>query len=494
MKPRKRFAFRAKKTLRIPVAVLCLIVSHSLLRAQAPEESEDIMLQGFYWNSQTVTGWTQLLDMAAEIGSYYTCIWLPPSASAEGGGDVGGTNVGYHPREWTNQTSCWGTSDDLKMLISTLHSYDVKVIADIVINHRAGDTDWGNFTLDDFGTYGCYQLTAEHICCDDEMNTDTSAGTWYGLATGAADTGENWSGARDLDHTSAYVQGDCIAYLQWLQGEYGYDGWRYDYCKGYSGAYVGLYNDASDPYISVGEYFDGSYDPVAAWIDDTGKKSMAFDFPAKYAAFNNGLASGTYSNMSWIEDNTTWRPAGMIHHANYNRYAVTFVDNHDTYIDSNKYTGDVAQAYAFLLSAPGIPCVFYPHWTGYKALIKKMIAARRTAGIHSQSDVEVTQRSTYYECLAQGHNGNLICRIGSSAPSDVPDGYFLACSQGTSWKYYLSEDLQESYTAIAGVDADDDDPATQAIYTLSGTRVSDTTAPGIYILRQGSDSKKILVR
>lgn len=470
------------------------LLASAPLSAQAPEESEDIMLQGFYWNSQTVTSWTQLTDMASEIGTWFTCIWLPPSASPEGGGEVGGTNVGYHPREWTNQTSNWGTAEDLLTLISTLHDEGVKVIADIVINHRAGDTDWGNFTLDDFGSYGCYQLTAEHICCDDEMNTDTSAGDWYGLATGAADTGEGWDGARDLDHTSTYVQADCMAYLQWLKGEYGYDGWRYDYVKGYSGEYVGLYNDASDPYISVGECWDSSYDVVAAWIEATGRKSMAFDFPAKYAAFNNGLAAGSYANMSWIEDNTTWRPAGMIHHANYNRYAVTFVDNHDSYVDSsNKYTGNVPQAYAFLLSAPGIPCIFYPHWTSYKALLKQMITARKVAGIHSQSDVEVTQRSTYYECLAQGHNGNLICRIGTSAPSDVPDGYFLACSQGTYWKYYLSESLQEAYSSVAGVLAEEE-TETEGIYTLSGAKVSDTATPGIYILKQGSDSKKILVR
>lgn len=413
--------------------------------AQAPSESEDIMLQGFYWNSQKVTGWTQLAAQAEDIGQNFTLVWLPPSASAEGGGAVGGTNVGYHPRQWTNQTSCWGTAANLKSLITTLHANGVKVIADIVVNHRAGDTDWGNFTKDNFGTYGTYQLTAAHICKDDEMNTDKSSGTWYGKATGAADTGENWNGARDLDHTSSYVQSDIKAYLKWLKGEYGYDGWRYDYCKGFGGKYVGIYNDASNPYLSVGEYWDGSYDPVAAWIEATGKKSMAFDFPSKYDALNNGLAKHNYSKMSWIEDNTTWRPAGMIHHHNYNRYAVTFVDNHDTYRDSNKYTGDIAQAYAFILSSPGIPCVFYPHWTGSnKAAIEKQIGVRRAAGIHSESDVTVTKRNTYYESLAIGHKGTLITRIGTAAPSTVPDGYYLA-AEGTGWKMYLSDNL-------AGVD------------------------------------------
>lgn len=411
------------------------------LYAQAPTESEDVMLQAFYWDSQNVTGWTQLQTYATDIAKNFTLVWLPPSASAEGGGEVGGNNVGYHPRQWNNQTSCWGTAENLQSLISTLHADGVKVIADIVINHRAGDSDWGNFTADDFGAYGSYQLTAEHICSDDEMNTDASAGTWYGKATGAKDTGENWSGARDIDHTSEYVQADCKAYLSWLKGEYGYDGFRYDYVKGYAGEYVGLYNQATTPYLSVGEYWDSSYDKVAAWIDATGKQSMAFDFPMKYDALNNGLAKSNYAKMAWIEDNTTWRPAGMIHHHNYNRYAVTFVDNHDSYRDDNKFTGYVEQAYAFILSSPGIPCVFWPHWqSSSKKNIENMIAVRRAAGIHSESDVTVTAKDKYYESLAIGHNGKLITRIGFASPRDVPEGYYLA-TNGNNWWMYLSDNV-----------------------------------------------------
>lgn len=467
------------------------------LHAQAPAECEDIMLQGFYWDSQTVTGWTQLQGYAADIAKNFDLIWLPPSASAEGGGAVGGNNVGYHPRQWNNQTSCWGTADNLKSLISTFHADGVKVIADIVINHRAGDTDWGNFTADDFGTYGSYQLTAANICSDDEMNTDKSSGTWYGKATGAKDTGENWSGARDLDHTSEYVQADCKAYLAWLKGEYGYDGFRYDFVKGFGGEYVGIYNAATSPYLSVGEYWDSSYDKVGAWIDATGKQSMAFDFPMKYDALNNGLATGNYSKMSWIEDNTTWRPAGMIHHHNYNRYAVTFVDNHDTYRDSNKFTGNVEQAYAFILSSPGVPCVFWPHWQSTsKANIEKMIAVRRAAGIHSESNVTVTARSTYYESLAVGHNGSLITRIGAAAPTTVPDGYFLAAS-GTGWQMYLNDALSGvSSVATSGAQVSVSagqlfvsNPAAQTVevYGIDGHLVSRSTATQLRLpLPQGN--------
>ncbi len=453
------------------------------LLAQAPAESEDVMLQGFYWDSQKETGWSQLTECADELAKNFTVVWLPPSASAEGGGAVGGNNVGYHPRQWNNQTSCWGTADDLKTLISTLHSKGVKVLADIVINHRAGNTDWGNFTADNFGIYGNYQLTAAHICKNDEMNTDPSAGKWNGQAIGAADTGENWGGARDLDHTSTYVQDDCKAYLAWLKGDYGYDGWRYDFVKGFGGEYVGIYNEASSPYISVGEYWDGSYDKVAAWIEATGKQSMAFDFPMKYAALNDGIAKGNYSKMSWIEDNTTWRPAGMIHHHNYNRYAVTFVDNHDTYRDGSKYKGYVQQAYAFILSSPGIPCVFWPHWQGDdKQAIEQMIAVRRAAGIHSESDVVVQVRDKYYESLATGHRGNLITRIGFASPNEVPEGYYLAAS-GSNWWMYLSDNL-------AGISPVETIPQTIPTYDLNGRPVNRMERGKVYVQK----GKKMILK
>lgn len=481
--------------------------------AQAPAESEDIMLQGFYWDSQKTTGWKQLTTLAGTIADHFDWIWLPPSAAAEGGGPVGGQNVGYHPRQWNDQNSCWGTAEDLKNLIAGLHTHRVRVIADIVVNHRAGATGWGDFTADDFGQYGAFQLTEAHICNNDEMNTDPSSGTWYGRAAGASDTGENWGGARDLDHTSAYVQQDIEAYLNWLHGEFGYDGWRYDFCKGYDGKYVGMFNDASAPGLSVGEYWDGSYDAVAAWIDATGNKSMAFDFPMKYAALNNGLARFNYAKMSWIEDNTTWRPAGMIHHHKYDRYAVTFVDNHDTYRDNSRYTGNVQAAYAFILSSAGVPCVFWPHWQSTDGqAIEQMISIRRAAGVHSQSKVTVTQRTNYYESIAEGHHGTLLTRIGTTAmPTDVPDGYTLA-GKGSMWQMYLSDDAAGIHSPSASLQGVKPlrgglqirnpegrkvvvtDDAGKCHYDATTAEVTLSLPAGVYVVSMGSASGKYVVR
>ena len=478
--------------------------------AQAPLESEDVILQGFYWDSQQVTGWKQLHNYMTDMSRSFTCVWLPPSAQGEGASNVGGNNVGYHPRQWNNQNSCWGTSAELKSLIAAFHQNHIKVIGDIVVNHRAGATDWGNFTSDDFGAYGKYQLTADHICKSDEMNTDPAAGKWNGMAKGANDTGENWGGARDLDHTSTYVQQDVKAYMSWLKGDFGYDGWRYDFVKGFAPRYVEMYNNASKPYLSVGEYWDGSYDKVAAWIDGTRKQSMAFDFPMKYAALNNGLAKSNYAGMSWIEDNKIWRPAGMIHHHKYNRYAVTFVDNHDTYRDGSKFKGYVEQAYAFILSSPGVPCVFWPHWRKYQSAIDAQISVRKAAGIHSQSDVVVTAKDKYYESLAKGKNGNLICRIGFAAPKEAPQGFYLAAS-GSNWWYYLSDNLTKvenvnndgicqlqgnilTVKLLAPAEIQIVSADGKVLYNVVDTHLKTTLPNGNYIVKVGDKVRKYIVQ
>ncbi|GHV35583.1 hypothetical protein FACS1894178_5470 [Bacteroidia bacterium] len=386
------------------------------------------MLQGFYWDATSTCSWANLNAQAVELGASFDMIWLPPSSRSSGG-------TGYMPKEWNNQTSAWGTQAQLKTLIQSLHSNNCKAIADIVVNHRDGNLDWCHFAADNFGTFGSFQLGPEHICYNDESRYNAPSGC--NNPTGANDEGENFDGCRDLDHTQTYVQNAIKAYLKWLKAEIGYDGWRYDMVKGFKGERVGVYNDATAAYFSVGEYWDGNYDAVWAWINATGKKSTAFDFPGKYAALNQALQSNNYNSMVW-NDGSIKRPAGLVHSPSARRYAVTFVDNHDTYRDNNKYNGDVPKAYAFLMSAPGVPCVFYPHWTQHKNAIKAMIAARKAAGLHSESDVSCETNSNYYKATSVGSNGTLITFIGGNwtPPSD-----YTLVATGNGYAMYLSDNV-----------------------------------------------------
>lgn len=409
-----------------------------------PEQCTDVMIQAFYWDSYSsdsklskygTTQWSALNEEAGELAGYFDLVWLAPSAKSSGG-------TGYHPRQWCNQNSAHGMRSKLEQLITNLHAGGAKVIADIVVNHRDNVSTWCDFFPEDFGEYGSFQLTSEHICKDDEVNTSTSAGACKGTATGANDTGEKYAAARDLDHTNPYVQDAVKAYLKWMKHEMKYDGWRFDVAKGFSASYFGTYATDAQSYFSVGEYLDGNYDLLVNWIDGTGKRSTAFDFSLKFNGLNNGLAKGDLSKLVWMSGSTP-QPAGLIH-SDYRKYAVTLVDNHDTFERSNGNDfapiGNrdlILQANAFILSSPGIPCVFYPHWVKYKSDIKKMIAARKAVGVHNQSAVTVNDYGTdKYIATVTGKNGTLIVKIGSgSGTSITPDGYTKAAS-GTGWAIY----------------------------------------------------------
>ncbi len=400
-------------------------------KAQVPSQAEDVMLQAFYWNSHSETKWATLTSQADEIGSTFTLVWLPPASAAEGGGS---SNMGYHPYQWPNLSSSWGNKSTLTALIQALHNKNCKVIADIVANHHAGNNACCSFPTETFGSYGSFQFDASQITQDDESGSGTGAkdagyGEWQCGSSGG------YCAARDLDHSNSNVQNHVIAYLKWMKNDIGYDGWRYDLVKGYLGKYTKMYNEAAGAYMSVGEYYDANYDALLNWVKETSYTSMVFDF-----AFHNAMVEwgggSDYSKLSWL-DGSTPRPAGLCHAAASRKYAVTFIDNHDTdekHTDGNwPYRGDWEKANAVMLAAPGIPCVFWRHWVACKDNIKKMVAARRAAGIHSESDVVVNNTNGYYQATATGKKGKLICFVGSGW--SAPSGYTLACS-GNGWAYY----------------------------------------------------------
>lgn len=426
-----------KNHLSLVVLFLSLVACRLSLFSQVPLESADILLQGFAWNSHNATKWTQLTAQSKELSTYFDLVWLPPSASGEGGGSA---NMGYHPYQWSNQNSSWGTRPELKALIDSLHKGEAKVVADIIVNHRAGN-GWTSFVGDNYGnSYTACQFNSTHICKDDEAKDHLTDGRQlsdnYDYNWNVS--GDKWggyAGARDLDHSQTYVRDAIKEYLKFLKNEIGYDGWRYDLVKGYDPIYTKEYNLAANAYFSVGEYYQSNYDDLAAWVNATEKKSMVFDFCAKQALYAWG-GGNNYATLAWSADGIL-RPAGLMHHPSMRQYAVTFVDNHDTappHEGAWPYTGDVSKAYAFLLSSPGIPCVFWSHWLSNKTDIKRMIVARKAVGIHSNSDVRVTNTSGYYEAKAIGKCGELICRIGSW--EGEPAGYNLACN-GNGWAYYI---------------------------------------------------------
>jgi alpha-amylase len=390
-----------------------------------PRQCEAVLMQAFYNESYSPTSpgvseygdtkWTTLTPQAAELGRYFDYIWLPPSAYGDG--------AGYHPMQYSNQNSNWGTRAELDTLISALHNAGAKVVADIVINHCANRSTWCDFYTMDFGEYGVFYPDETYICSNDEVNAswnqptaeNPGSGACWGTASGSPDDGDNWDGARDWSHDKVYVQQMFIAYLQWMRDVMHYDGFRYDKGDGFNNWHHWNYNRHARPEIAFMESYNGD-DRIIEEIEQSNRDLMALDFQTKWRAFD-GIAAFDYSKC---------QGSGLLGRG-YSRYAVTFIESHDWFLrpdNNNEFGGRgnsmtpalkdrLMQANAFLLGMPGVPCVFYPHWQKYKADLKPMIDARKLAGIHSESPVsneEATQ--TGYQCTIQGKYGWLVLQLG----------------------------------------------------------------------------------
>ena len=326
--------------------LVCYLIIVFIVATCAAQETEkgssDVMLQGYHWESHMTNSWWEVIAAKANdiAASGITMVWFPPSSGSA-------SIEGYLPHKLYDQNGGYGNQQQLQKAIQSLHAVGVKAIADIVINHRVGTSDWADFTDPNWGS--------DAVCSNDE---------WAG-ASGNNDTGEGYGAARDIDHTQSYVQDSIKDWMKWLKNGIGYDGWRYDYSKGYSGYYVKLYNEATSPIFSVGEFWDNldinNYNPhrqqLCDWINATGQKSTAFDFTTK-----GMLQQAVRYSEYWRLRDSEGKPCGLI--GWWPAKAVTFIDNHDTGPSTGgsggqnhwPFPGDkVMEGYAYILTHPRRP-------------------------------------------------------------------------------------------------------------------------------------------
>ena len=420
---------------KIYTVLLSLFVATTLMAQGWPTNYGGVMLQGFYWDSYDLSRWSYLESKAGQMEGYFDLVWIPQSARA-----AAETSMGYDPLYWfTNYNSSFGNEQQLRSMINTFKQKGIGTIADVVVNHRGNATNWVDFPAETYNGV-TYQLQATDIVRNDDNGATR---TWaeangYSLSSNN-DSGEGWDGMRDLDHLSTNVQANVKAYLSMLLNDFGYAGFRYDMVKGYSAYFTGLYNAASQPTYSVGEYWDGNPASVIAWIEGTktdgAVQSAAFDFPFRYTVRD------AINNNDW----TRLANNSIVSSPDYRRYAITFVENHDTERRANAAQDpirtDTLAANAFLLAMPGTPCVFYKHYLARPNEIKAMIDARKTAGITNVSNY--TNMKSEKGCFAnavQGSNGRLLVVVGNSMGYMPSSSEYAEVLSGTKYKYYLSRD------------------------------------------------------
>ena len=405
--------------------------------ASVPENNTDIMLQGFQWTSASTsaTWYNQLSANADEIASAgFNMVWLPPPSQA-------GSLEGYLPEQLNDLNSKYGTETELASLISTLHGKGVKALADIVINHRNGTGSWCGFSNPNW--------SMQAITSDDEAWGATGSNCTG--TRGNADTGGGYAAARDIDHTQSFVQTSIKDWMNTTLKGVGFDGWRYDYVKGYNGSYVGIYNNATSPYFSVGEYWtslcyngegcgsDANYPDahrqlLVNWVNATGGTSAVFDFTTK-GLLNKALSTYNYAVLK----DSSGKPQGAI--GWWPSHSVTFVDNHDTGPSGACGSGQnhwpvpcdkVMQGYAYIMTHPGVPSVYYTHYFnwGLGTQIKALMQLRKSEGINSNSTVTIdrAEQGLYAAYI----DGKVAMKLGSTPWTPSGSNWTLVQS-GTDW-------------------------------------------------------------
>ncbi|ACL55246.1 alpha-amylase C-terminal beta-sheet domain-containing protein [Methylobacterium nodulans] len=464
----------------LPVALALPRAAHG----QAGFDDDRVLLQSFYWESYRhghpvkfpAYGNKRWYRIVAELApairaGRFDLIWLPsPSFSGAHAACMPREclhSAGYNPKEYFDLDNSYGDAAEHASMLTNLLGNGVEPVADLVLNHRDGSQSWGDFRNPDWGPWA--------ITRDDEAFTNP-ASPLFNLPVpqrGAPEekpveyarhggTTYAYGSFRDLDHTNEQVRRDIIRYLLQLKS-LGYRGWRYDMVHGYHARWIAVYNRASAPTFSVGEYDWDKPDEQRGWVWFTAAvpgrletSSSVFDFMTQfYLKDHKGDSVAQYgTGRGLVGDTTDGQP--------WKNKAVTFLENHDTGYRTNEdgtpensHTADsfangweVEQGYARILTHPGVPAVYWKHYFDWgpdlSAKIRALINARKVAGVHAGSAVhpqDNARSANVYAARVEGRNGDLYVRIGGSDTDWQPSrsGYrdYREYARGAGWTVWV---------------------------------------------------------
>lgn len=357
-----------------------------------------VLMQGFYWDVPAGGTWwdTVTTKLSSWSDAGINAVWLPPVSKGSGGYSMGYDPTDYYDFGDYNQNGTtetrFGSRTELESLITQAHNENMQVYADIVINHNSGGQSEynpyvGANTWTDFSgvASGKFQRSSHDFYKNSYGNNDEGA----------------FGGYPDLCHANPYVQdwlwGRSDAVGKYYKNVLHFDGWRFDYVKGFGPWVVNQWN-ANVGGFSVGELWDSNVNTLETWANNA--NSSVFDFACYYKmkdAFDG-------NNLNILNDDMMWKR---------NPYkAVTFVSNHDTDIISKK-----TLAYAYILTHEGYPTMFYrdyEEWLNKERLnnlmwIHNNKATGTTSILYTDNDEYIARRN--------GYNGNpgLIVYINNSS-------------------------------------------------------------------------------
>lgn len=370
-----------------------------------------VLFQAFYWNcpqqeQQDGTWWNFVATKIPELQQAgFTALWLPPANKAA---NLGGPSMGYDPYDYYDlgdfnqkgRTKTWfGNQAELTALINAAHTANMQVYADLVLDHNNGGDAQEKNPIDGQTRWTVFNPASGKF-----------PRTWEYFHPSPYETFDEmtFGDMPDLCHRNPKVYEEVINLAQWMIETLGFDGFRFDFVKGYAPwmvkaiaelRYLNKGDSGFYPFC-VGECWDGER-TIDDWLTSINtfmdNPVSAFDFPLHYEL--KGLCDSYGYSLRNLAS------AGSVVQDTPSQ-AVTFVDNHDTIRDpNNAINNDKLLAYSFILSHEGYPSVFWMDWynsglamTGSPNGIAGLVAAHEkyaggaTQVLYSDDNLYIMQR------------------------------------------------------------------------------------------------------
>lgn len=371
-----------------------------------------VIMQTFYWDCPKEDGkefqWWNYINREipglAKVG--FTSLWLPPVHKAA---NLFGPSMGYDPYDYYDlgefdqkgTVPTWfGTRAELSQLIESAHKHGLSVIADMVLNHNSG-------------------ADAQ------EVNPITGQSRWTRFDPKSGKFPRNWETFHpcmyeswdemtfgdmpDLSHRNPYVYAELLKLSRWLIEEVGFDGFRYDFVKGYGANTITAIQEYRymrggeylKPY-GVAEFWDNAR-AIENWVDlanfSNSNPVDAFDFPLR-ELLKAMCDSYGFSLRNLVYGETVLKAQPQT--------TVTFVENHDLRDEGRPITNDKLLAYSYILTHEGYPCVFWKDYFNYNLALRDtpngidaLVAAHEkyaggeTSVLYLSDDLYIMQRGGY---------------------------------------------------------------------------------------------------
>ncbi|MFZ5818555.1 MAG: alpha-amylase family glycosyl hydrolase [Chloroflexota bacterium] len=371
-----------------------------------------VMLQTFYWDcpreeDKEFQWWktiTQEIPGLAKAG--FSSLWLPPIHKAA---NLGGFSMGYDPYDYYDLgefdqkgtiPTWFGTRKELEKLVETAHRHGLGLIADVVINHNSGADG-------------------------QEVNPITGQSRWTRFDPKSGKFPRNWEcfhpsmyeswdemtfgDMPDLSHRNPYVYAELLELARWLIEVVGFDGFRYDFVKGYGASTIQAFQEYrylrdGKPFAPYGvaEFWDSAHN-IEGWVNLANFSNTnpvdAFDFPLRemLKALCDQYGFSLRQFAAW---DTLLKKQPQT--------TVTFVENHDLRDEGRPIVNDKLLAYSYILTHEGYPCVFWRDYFNYNLALRgspngidallaahENYAAGETQTLWLDDDLYIMQRTGY---------------------------------------------------------------------------------------------------